>query len=274
MEENKSKQLKKQKTIAFIAIGVFLLIVTLQVFFSTHKNVSKLFQHQTNTSVGVGTVVFEQPKLYIFGELQYINEFPDRVHLHSPYFIVVTPADTNHITTVYNMKTQKKIAQFKGIGLDYFDGDFLSTQNKSSFFNNKKLGVQCDQGFIQSKTEVYCITAKNDDPLDNKLILINPQSLSQKDVYSSANFLESVSVINGGLYISELNVTTHQAYITVGNKTIEVPTQADIMYPMGTKVYYATFKVTERNQDARYYQIETKNNELTTKLVEKGKVIF
>jgi hypothetical protein len=274
-EQDKKDKLKKQKKIALIVIGVFLLLLTLQVFFITHKNAGKILQKPTkNTPSTESRVIFEQPKLNIFGELSYINQFPDRLHVHYPYLLVVTPGDINHTTTIYSFKTNTKIAQFDKIGLDYFDGNFLYSQKKYSFFNKVNLGLQCDQGFIKSKTEIYCITAKQDDPLDNKLISINPQNLVKHEIYSSSNLLETASSINGELYISELNINTHQAYLTVGKTTVEIPTQGDIIYPMGKKVYYATFKVNERKQDAEYYEINTSNNGVTIKLIEKGRVIF
>ncbi len=260
---------KKNLIIIGIAIffGILLLyyLARLGIFSEDNKKVKVLNDR----------VVFEQPKLSIFDETRYINEFPDTIRIHYPYLIVVVPEDTKKITAVYNLEEKKEIASFNDIVLDYYNGNFLyNYHGGNSYFKDKDLGISCDHGFIKSNTEILCITAKDSDPMDNKLININPQNLMTKDLYSSQNALTAIYFDKGTLYIGEYDFVTNKAYVTINGQTAPIEDLANIIYPMGNKMYVASFKSVRNNKIESYYEITNIHKGISTKLVDKGKIIF
>ncbi|MGH7204405.1 MAG: hypothetical protein ACREHC_08230, partial [Candidatus Levyibacteriota bacterium] len=173
---------KKLQTIVIIS-GIALFFGILLVYYLARLGV---FAEDTKkTKVLNNRVTFEQPKLSVFDETRYINVFPDTIHIHYPYLMVVVPEDTKQITTIYSLEEKKQIVIFHDILLDYSNKNFLyNYHGGNTFFNNKNLKLHCDQGFIKSNIEILCIVPKASDPMDNKLISINPQTLASKDVYS------------------------------------------------------------------------------------------
>ncbi|HSW97348.1 MAG TPA: hypothetical protein VLF89_05990, partial [Candidatus Saccharimonadales bacterium] len=130
-------------------------------------------------------VIFEQPKLTVFDETRYINQFPDTIHIHYPYFIVVVPEDAKQITTVYDLVQKKTTATFNDIVLDYANGNFLyNYHGGNTYFRGKNLGVHCLSGFIKTTSEILCVTQESNIPLQNKLLSINPQADNIKVLYS------------------------------------------------------------------------------------------
>lgn len=221
------------------------------------------------------TVVFEQPKLTIFDDTRYINQFPDTIHIHYPYFVVVVPEDTKQITTIYSLIKKQEIASFNDIVLDYYDGSFLyNYHGGNTYFKGKNLKYHCDQGFIKSDTEILCIIDNPNNPLESILVSINPQTLSTKTLYSPQNALTAVYFDNGTLYIGEYNYTTHQAYITINGKKTKVDNFISVIYPKQNKMYIATLKNTENNLSESYSEILNLNKFVGTKLIEKGLINF
>jgi len=164
-------------------------------------------------------VVFEQPKLTVFDETRYINQFPDIIHIHYPYFIVVVPEDTKQITTVYSLTKKQKIASYNDIVLDYYNGSFLyNYHGGNTYYKGGNLKLHCDQGFIESSTNILCVTQNSDNPLYSDLISINPHTLSEKTLYSPQDAITAVYYSNNTLYIGEYNYTTHQPFLTINNK--------------------------------------------------------
>lgn len=257
-----------------VVIGILIFFTGL---FLYYLNRSGFFSHQSEQKNGVVnmTITFEQPKLKIFDDLYFLNEFPDRIRIHHPYVLIVIPENYKQVTTVYDTKKKAKVATLNDIALDYDNGNFLYNKNGLiTYYNKQSLGLHCSEGFIKSSIEILCVTPKASDPIDNKLISINPQTLVKHDIYSSQNHLGAINVINGSLYIAEVNISTKKTYLTVNNKSFEMPAPVDIIYSIGQNTYFATLKRSEQKQEVKYFLIEKKGNEFVAKLQEKGKILF
>lgn len=108
--------------------------------------------------------------------------------------------------------------------------------------------------------------------MDNRLISINPETPNLwKRLYQSDNILTTVSVINDDLYIGEINLETKQNYLTINENIIPVDTPVNIIYEMGEKPYFASFK-SALNDSAMYYQIE--NNTVIQEVKKDRNLIF
>lgn len=256
-----------------VLIGGFFLIIILMVWNGIGV-ITQLFQPQKTSVASQGSVIFMQPDLLVFSDHVRLNQFPDKIQIHYPYLLVITPGEKTYKTLVYSLTEQKRIKQFAQVLLDYNGNDSLTTDGKETFFNTTNLKTYCSQGYIQSSTRVLCETPKSDDPLDNKLIAINPKTLEKDDVYSSRNLLGSLTIIQNTLYIAEQNISTHKHYLTGNGKTAEIPLQADIIYPMGKQVFVASFKVTTPFKEARYDEVFLSNTGMTTRLQEQGRIIL
>lgn len=257
----------------FILVGIILFFGAM--FFYYFSRLGIFSEDNPKTIVRNDRVVFEQPKLSIFDETRYINEFPDTIRIHYPYLLVVVPEDTKKITTVYSLEEKKEVASYNDIVLDYYNGNFLyNYHGGKTYFKEKDLGIHCDYGFIKSESEVLCITAKTTDPLDNKLISINPQTLSRKDLYSSQNALTAVYFDKSTLYIGEYNYAKKKAYLTVNDKQTEMDDLVSIIYPMQGQFYAASFKSAHNKKTESYYGINNTNKELTVRLINKGKLVL
>lgn len=233
---------------------------------------SKLGGGETVKTVQNNAVVFEQPRLKIFEETLYLNEFPDKILIHDSNIIVVKPEQANQITTVYDVNTKRQIDTHESIVLDYVNKNFLYNKHGvQTFYNEKDLGVHCDKGFIQDPTTILCVTAKQKDPLDNKLMSINPQTLKKHDLYSPQNLITAVYVAKGTLYVGEQNIVSKKTYLKVGDTIVETPSQVSIIYPMQNSMYYATFQSQSLQREAGYYRIDEKGK---VWMKEKGKITF
>lgn len=256
-----------------IIVGIVLFFGILFIY-----NLAKLgtFKQDSQTlAVLNNRIVFEQPKLSIFDETRYINQFPDTIHIHYPYFIVVVPEDTKQMTTVYSMDTKKQIAVFNDIVLDYANGHFLyNYHGGNTYYNGKNLNVHCNQGFIKNDTEILCVTQNITNPLFNDLININPKTLTQKTLYSPQDAITAVYYDNNTLYVGEYNYNTHQAYITKNGKRTKINTFVSIIYPMNNNMFIGTFKNDNDILLASYSLLISNNGQLSSVLQSKGKIVF
>lgn len=218
------------------------------------------------------TIVFEQPRLKIFDETLYLNEFPDKILVHDSSVIVVKPERADQVTTVYDVNTKGQVDTHNDIVLDYLNKNFLYNKHGiQTFYNEKDLKIHCDKGFIQDTTRILCVTAKQKDPLDNKLISINPQTLEKHDLYSPQSLITAVYFANGVIYMGQTNIASKRTFLQVGDIVIPTPTQVDILFPLQGIMHYATLKSSSLQRQAAYYQIE-KNNDLV--LQETGRIVF
>ena len=220
-------------------------------------------------------VVFEQPKLAIFDETKYINQFPDTIHIHYPYFIVVVPEDTKQITTVYSFTQKKQIAAFNDVVLDYNNGNFLyNYHGGNTYFKGENLQVHCNQGFIKSATDILCVTQNEANPLYSDLININPKTHAEKTLYSPQDAITAVYYSNNTLYIGEYNYDTHQAYITKNGNRTKINTFVSIIYQMKNNLYIGTIKNDNDNLIASYSLLISNNGQLSSVLQSKGEIVF
>lgn len=258
----------------YIIIGGIILFFSIIFIFNLMK-LGAFNQDSQIPTVLNNQVIFEQPKLRIFDDTRYINQFPDTIHIHYPNFIVVVPEDSNQITTVYSLTKKQKIASFNDIVLDYYNGSFLyNFHGGNTFFKGKNLKYHCNQGFIKSDTEILCVTQNTSNPLFSELISINPQTLSTKTLYSPQNAITAVYLENGSLYIAEYNYTNHQAYITINGMTTKVSSLISIIYPIQNNMYTATLKNTENNLSGSYSKIVNSNNEVVINIIGNGQIRF
>lgn len=267
------KQKNKKRKIIFLLGGIVIFFSILFVYYLAKLGIFS--EEKTEPQVRNNLVVFAQPKLAIFDTTRYINEFPDTVRMHYPYMLVIVPEDKKKITTVYSLDAKKEVAALHDIALDYGNGKFLyNYHGGETRYAEKALGVSCTQGFIKNEREILCIMAKGNDPLENKLISIDPQTLEKKEIYSSANLLSTVSVIDGKLYIGEQNIETEKYYLVVGQQIMESSTPIDLIYPMQGKVYFATFKTVATKRAAAFYEVIMQQGKQKLSPVEKGRIVL
>ena len=132
------------------------------------------------------------------------------------------------------------------------------------------MGEYCDAAFIKSEQNFLCITKQSRDFVDNMLIDIDPDKPNLwVRVYESDNVLTTASVINGDMYIGEINFETKQNYITVNAQTIPVETPVNLIYQMNGEPYFASFKSELNNNKQSYDSI------VDDKIMKReGKILF
>ena len=192
------------------------------------------------------SIVFTQPTLQIFDYKDTLNLYPDRVLMHYPYFIIVKPDSWK--SDIYNIETKNKEKSLPQIVLDYYKGNVVyNKQGYQTYYNNKSLGILCDQAFIKSSAEILCITRPDANRVNNELILINIQILKKAEIYKSQNVLTALYFDKDTLYIGEYNFDTQKAYLTVNKQTISALDLINTIYPMNGSIYLASFK-SQRNK--------------------------
>ncbi len=219
------------------------------------------------------SVVFTQPNLQIFDYKEQLNAYPDRVSINYPYLIVVHP--DKFVSQIYNLETKQKEKKIPEVVLDYFKGNSVyNKQGYVTYYNNKNLKLLCDRAFIKSSTDILCITRPDINKQNNKLISINPQTLEQKDVYTSLNVLTAIYFAKGDLYVGEYDFVANKAFITINNQTASIEDLVNIIYPMQGKFYSASFKSLRNKQTESYYEIIIGDKTILSKLIDIKKIIF
>ena len=197
-------------------------------------------------------VFLEDTKLQVFNDTYEFRGYPDKILVHYPYFIFIQGNKPK--TTIYNLDTKQKVKEVQDVLLDYYDGNIVYNR-KETFYNDENLGEFCDSAFIESNTEILCITKQSQNYADNMLIVINPETPNLwRRVYQSDNILTTVSVIGNIQYIGEINMDTKQNYLTINDKTIQVDSAVSLIYEIAKKPYFASFK-SELNSIEQYFQI-------------------
>jgi len=272
MENNQQEKSKKRvRHLKAIFIGGIILFFVIYLLITLSKLGLFVLAPSKTTTVNNPTVDFEQPKLHLFDETLYLNEFPDTIRMHNPYLIIVQPEERK--SQIVNLTTQKKEKETMDIPLDYWKGDMLyNWHGTTTYYNKKSLNLHCDEGFIKSATEILCVTAKANDPLDNKLISLNPKTGAQHEVYSSQNLITAVYYVDRVLYVGEVNIVSKKTYILAGDIMIETPSSVDVVYQMNNAMYYGTFKSAQINRQAAYYQIQPDKKRVLLQAT--GKILF
>lgn len=249
LTDERRTQLKK---IVIICLIAFLLVYGIYLYF-------KYFNHENNPKEvkEYNSIIFKQPNLQIFSYKETLKMYPDRVLMHYPYFLVVKPDEFK--TTIYNIDTKKKEKIVPEIVLDYFNGNTVyNKQGINTYYNDKKLGLLCDQAFIKSETDILCITRPDKNQIYNKLISINPKNLDQKVIYKSQNVLTAMYFEKENLYIGEYNFETNKSFLTVNNKSIPASDLINVIYPMNYSIYLASFKSQRNNLRGSYSILDSK----------------
>lgn len=258
-----------QLKIAVVLIAIFFLIIYGTVMVLKYTNQSQQ-EKQTNNKP---QVVFQQPTLTFFEYKKQLNLYPDRIMIHYPYLIVVKPDEFR--SEIYNMATKRREKGLNEIVLDYLKSDVVyNKQAYTTLFNKKDLGLLCDRAFIQSTTKILCITRPDQNKQENKLIEINPETLKQKDIYTSQNVLTAIYSDKNTIYIGEYDFAKNKAHITVNGKTALIDDLVNVIYPMGDNMYAASFKSLRNNQTEKYYKINLSKNKILSELIDKKKIIF
>ena len=268
------KEINDLATKKMIIIGGIIFFFGIIFFYNLIK-LGIFNQDSQGTAILNNTVVFEQPKLRVFDETRYINQSPDTIRIHYPYFIVVVPEDTKHITTVYSFTKKQEIASYNDVVLDYYNGSFLYNYHGGhTYYKGKNLNVHCNLGFIKSATDILCVTQNSSDPLFNDLISINPQTLTAKTLYSPQNAITAIYYYKNILYVGEYNYAIHQAYITTNGTRAKINTFVSIIYPAKNNLYSGTFKNDNAQLTASYSQLVIRSGQLVPTLLVKGKIVF
>ena len=230
-----------------LQLGVILiLILFLGVYF--------FLQWKDKSLLGNNGVYLENTQLHVFNDTYTFNGYPDRILIHYPYLLYVQ--GNKPLTTIYNLETGKIEKEVNEILLDYYNGNIVYNK-KETYFNDKNLGEYCDAAFIKSEQNVLCVTKQSRDFVDNMLIDIDPDKPNLwVRVYQSDNVLTTASVINGELYVGEINFKTKQNFITVNEQTIPVENTVNMIYEMDGKPYVASLKGTF-NQNNSFYRIDS-----------------
>jgi hypothetical protein len=220
--------------------------VFLVVFFVSRKNQSVTIKNNT--------VYLQDGKLYLFDEVIPLNQYPDRIVFHYPYLVVVKPEQQKSL--VYNLNTKLKETEVSQVALDYFDGKSLSNIGSVTYFDGQDLGVLCEKGFIKNLNEILCITKINKNNVENKLVSIDIKTKRTKDVYTSMNLLTDVSVVNDVLYLGEIDLYTNKSYLLVNGERILATDIVSLIYEMGGKAYFASYKSALNGQREASYLID------------------
>lgn len=212
-----------------------------------------LFFILRSTNSGPAKVVLEDSKLQVFNDSYSNFDYPDRISVHYPYLLVVEPAKT--ITTVYNLEKKEKVAQFKQVLLDY-DGKNTLYNGKQTFFNNTSLGVLCQNAFIKSDSQVLCSANINTTASENGVMTIDTKTKLQRIIYETNNLISYISVLDGKMYIGEVDMNTGTSYLVVDGKKIKVPTPVNLIYLMEGHAYLASFKSVFTGNKHIYYLLQ------------------
>lgn len=246
---------KNQRKMLQIGVAVILILFLVVYFFSRNRG------NETST-INSETVTLENSKLQVFNDTYAFTNYPDKILIHYPYFILVQ--GSKPLTTIYNLETKKKEKEIKEVLLDYYEGNIIYNKEES-YFNDISLGKYCDNAFIKSASEILCITKQSRDSVDNMLISINPERpLLWKHIYQSENVLTTVSIIDNKLYVGEINTRTKQNYLSVDEVAFPVENIVSIIYSLNGKPHFASFKSALNDQKENWYIIEgTKVNKMT-----------
>lgn len=254
------------KKIVAICLIVFLLFYGIFMYFKYFKHNNKQKNSADNNSI-----IFTQPNLQIFSYNEKLNLYPDRVLMHYPYFIVVKPDEWK--STIYNIETKKKEKTMPEIILDYYKGNTVfNKQGYDTYYNDKDLGLLCDQAFIKSEKEILCIIRPDKNQIANKLISINTKTFEQKDLYKSLDVLTALYFEKNTLYIGEYDFKTNKAYLTVNDKTIPAIDLINVIYPMKNSIYLASFK-SKRNHLVESYSVYN-YKKVKIDFIDKDQIVF
>lgn len=268
MNELTTETRNKLKISVILIVIAFLIIYGIVMYFKYAGSSSK-----TKAETITPQVVFQQPNLQFFQFRQTLNEYPDRITIHYPYLVVVRPDDWK--SEIYNMQTKKKEKEVSEVILDYFAGNAIyNKQGFETYYNKRNLNILCDQAFIKSPDEVFCVTRPDKNQQQNELVVINTQTLNQKPVHKSSNVITAIYYDKDTLYVGEYDFAAQKASIMVNNMSSSIDDLINVIYPMNNKLYVAAFKSLRNNKIESYYEVSDVDKKVSAKLVQRGKIVF
>lgn len=198
------------------------------------------------------TVYLENQNLHIFDESMTFT-YPDRLSLRYPYLFVTKPED--QLTYIYNLKLKKKERDVADVALDYQNGKLLWVRGSTTLLDNQDLGVLCEKGVIKSEREILCVVKVDPNSMQNKLIAIDIQSNTNKDLYISKNLITDMNVIDDKYYLGEIGIYDHKNFLVIEGKQRSVPNIVSMIYQMNGKPYFASFKSALNKEKEAYFEI-------------------
>lgn len=258
-----NKQKRNKIIVVIIAIGLIVIAI----------NTMRLFTSKEKTSVVNTQVVYKKGNITVFGKSYKLFVPPDRIKFHGNYLLI--RQSYLPLVTVYNLETGKVVFSDKNTLIDY-DGKnkLYSTSDLKTIFNTKKINLACIDGFIQNDHQVYCITPKTDDLLDNKLVVIDPNTGTIQDVYSSHITLHSIVVISNKIYISGFMTYNTHPYIIVNGKESPISNRADVIFKENNTISILSFESDFNKQTPSLYLLHQDTNGITTSLIDKGEIVI
>lgn len=230
-----------QRRLFQIGIVSLLLVFFVTLFFIFRNSATK---HSSS-------VILQDSTLQVFDKTYNNFDYPDRISVHYPYLLVVEPTKTT--TTVYNLEKKEKVAQFKQVLLDY-DGKNTLYNEKQTFFNNTNLGVLCESGFMKSNEEVLCAVSSTSSK--SRILSVDTKSKTQKPVYETSNLITYVTLINGKIYVGEIDTETNSFYLMVKREKIKIATPIQLVYTLDNEIFVASFRSVFTNEKIVNYKIE------------------
>lgn len=256
-----------------LKIGVLLIAIVVLVIYGMTMYLKYIPTKAQEMPAENNTVVFSQPTLTFFSLQEQLSLYPDRITIHDPYLMVVRPNEWK--SEIYNMQTKKKEKEVNEVVLDYFEGNSVyNKQGFETYFNKKNLNILCDQAFIKSSTEVFCVTRPDANRQDNELLLINSQTIAQEQVYKSSKVITAIYYDKDTLYVGEYDFAAQKASIVVNNMSTSVNDLINVIYPIQNKMYAASFKSLRNNKRESYYEIRAEDKNVSTNSVQHGKIVF
>jgi hypothetical protein len=256
-----------------LKIGVLLIAIAVLVIYGIVMYFKYVPTKAQEEPAENNTVVFSQPTLTFFSLQEQLALYPDRITIHDPYLVVVRPDEWK--SEIYNMQNKKKEKEVNEVILDYYEGNSIyNKQGFETFFNKKNLNILCDQAFIKSSTEVFCVTRPDTNKQDNELIVINVETLAQEQVYKSSKVITAIYYNKDTLYVGEYDFAAQKASIMVNNMSSPVDDLINVIYPMQNKMYAASFKSLRNNKIESYYEIRAVDKKVSAKSIQSGKIVF
>lgn len=194
------------------------------------------------------TVYLEDSTLHVFDE-SITFAYPDTIEMHYPYLMVVQPEKQS--TLIYNLESRTLEKSVGEVVLDYYEGKLLSNRGAETYIDDKALGVLCEQGVTSNDNEVLCVTKES--PESSAYVVKRITDDGFEDIYASEYLITDIGVIEGKLYVGEIDPATQQSYLVIDGVQTKVPGVVSIVYEMNEAVYYASFN-SALSEENMYYQ--------------------
>ncbi len=278
MSDNPNKLKKTNKrwyAMAIVLIGIVLIfsVTFVRMVKNGGWNSPKSVIVPQTKEVRNNSVVFEQPKLQVFDNTEFIDSYPDTIRIHYPYFIVSKPYETK--SSIYNLEQKSRVKNIDQVVLDFAGTNLVTNpQGIKTYFNNTDLGVLCLSAYIKDSSHILCVKSVGNQSMNTTLVNIDTNTKTQQVVYTPAqpSIITSVAIINGIQYLGLLDINSMKNNLVIKNKVIPVEGSVDIIYPMNNQVYFASNK--KANQNSSYWLVNQNETSFSVSKVGEGKILF